>query len=118
MRFRLLLTVAGALVVAACAPPADPPPDPDPPAAPEPAPTPTPADDPDEPAAVEPPPAPADPPEVALAATNDYRVVVMDPQTGEEARTLASYDDPETFEEETGEPFAGGPVLRLARDLA
>ena len=41
----------------------------------------------------------------------NQRLVVVDTASGQVLRVLAQFDDPDTFVEETGEPFAGGSFL-------
>ncbi|MGH3666307.1 MAG: TolB family protein, partial [Egibacteraceae bacterium] len=46
-----------------------------------------------------------------VAHLRDHRLALMDTATGEVVRVLAAFDDPATFEEESGEPQAGGHFL-------
>lgn len=54
---------------------------------------------------------PAEVPSVWVGHGEDHRLVVVDTASGQVLRVLAEFDDPDTFVEETGEPFAGGSFL-------
>lgn len=109
-RLRLGVAVAVALLVGACGAPtttAEGGATPTGTGTAAPTPTGTAAPTPTEATAVEPPPVPAAPPAVAVVATSDFRVAVVDPDGDEELTTLEAYDDPQQFGD-GGEPIAAG----------
>lgn len=55
--------------------------------------------------------APGNVPARWVGQDGDHRLVVVDTASGDVVRVLETFDDPDTFTEETGEPYAGGSFL-------